>query len=79
MSVRRSLSFAEDEKDLVDYFDTNGKSDIAKEAMKFYKENKDNVLTDAMIKLLKMIGIGTHENHSQLQKTNINKINKLIK
>jgi hypothetical protein len=78
MSYRRGLSFADDEKELVDYFDNNGKSDIAKEAMRFYKENKDNVLTEAAIKLLKMIGIG-NQSPDNIQKPNLTKINKLIK
>lgn len=43
MSWRRSLSFAEDEKDLVNHFDSNGKSDFAKEAMKFFLRFKDKL------------------------------------
>lgn len=43
MSYRRGLSFASSEKHLVDYYDNNGKSDFAKEAMKFFIRFKDKV------------------------------------
>jgi hypothetical protein len=43
MSYRRSLSFAEYEEDLVNHYDNNGKSDFAKEAMKFYLRYKDRI------------------------------------
>jgi hypothetical protein len=43
MSFRRSLSFAEDEEDLVNHFDSNGKSDFAKEAMKFFLRFRDKL------------------------------------
>jgi hypothetical protein len=43
MSWRRSLSFAEDELELVNHFDNNGKSDFAKEAMKFFLRFKDKL------------------------------------
>ncbi len=57
MSYRRSISFSENEKDLRDYFDNNGKSDIVKAAMRFYRDNKDKVLTDSVLnELMKMIG-----------------------
>jgi hypothetical protein len=63
MSVRRSLSFADDEKELLKYFDENGKSDIAKEAMRYYKDNKEKPISDEMkleiIKILQNFGINT--------------------
>jgi hypothetical protein len=43
MSWRRSLSFSEDERELVNHFDNNGKSDFAKEAMKFFLKFKDKL------------------------------------
>jgi len=43
MSWRRSLSFAEDEEELVGHFDNNGKSDFAKEAMKFFLRFRDKL------------------------------------
>jgi hypothetical protein len=43
LSWRRSLSFSEDEKELVNHFDSNGKSDFAKEAMKFFLRFKDKL------------------------------------
>jgi hypothetical protein len=43
LSWRRSLSFAEDELELVNHFDNNGKSDFAKEAMKFFLRFKDKL------------------------------------
>lgn len=57
MSYRRALSFTENEKDLLDYFDQNGKSDIAKIALKYYMDNKDKVISDEMkVEILKLIG-----------------------
>lgn len=57
MSCRRSISFAENEIDLVKYFDDNGKSDIVKLAMRFYIKHKDNILSDAMkVEILKLVG-----------------------
>lgn len=66
MSFRRSLSFADDEEELLNYFDNNGKSDIAKEALKFYRENKDRVLTDSIINIIKALGfnIGNQNNNN---------------
>lgn len=43
MSWRRSLSFAEGEEHLLNEFDAKGKSDFAKEAMKFFIKFKDRV------------------------------------
>jgi hypothetical protein len=43
LSWRRSLSFAEDELELVNHFDSNGKSDFAKEAMKFFLRFRDRM------------------------------------
>lgn len=76
MSDKRTISFGKSEEELLQYFDTNGKSDIAKTAMKFYKENKDKVLTEAMVNLLKILGIG---GANQPQSMNLNSFNKLRK
>jgi hypothetical protein len=43
VSWRRSLSFATDEEDLKDDYDSNGGSKYAKECMKFFKNFKDKV------------------------------------
>lgn len=76
MSFRRSISFADYEEDLVKHYDKNGKSDFAKEAMKFYLRyrNKIAILPDS-INLFKLQEI------QHISKDNIieNKIKKLIK
>lgn len=69
MSFRRSISFADDEEELVNYFDNNGKSDIAKQAMKFYKENKDRVLTDSIIGIIKALGFNIFGQNTQINST----------
>jgi hypothetical protein len=81
MSYRRSISFADDEKELLEYFDENGKSDIAKEAMIFYRDNKDRVISPGVISLLKEIGIGaTQQTSERTQRPSIQeKINKVKK
>jgi hypothetical protein len=43
MSWRRSLSFADGEEHLLNEFDNNGKSDFAKEAIKFFIKFRDRV------------------------------------
>jgi hypothetical protein len=43
MSWRRSLSFADGEEHLLNEFDKNGKSDFAKEAIKFFIKFRDRV------------------------------------
>jgi hypothetical protein len=43
LSWRRSLSFSEDELELVNHFDNNGKSDFAKEAIKFFLRFRDKL------------------------------------
>jgi hypothetical protein len=57
MSYRRSISFDEDEKYLLEYFENNGKSKIVKIALKFYIENKDNVINEGTINILKLLGM----------------------
>ena len=88
LSYRRSLSFSEHEKDLVDYFDENGKSDIAKEALKNHmnkdSKNNDIVLSDefheALMKLFEKINICDWNNFNNQPKDEIkSKIAKLIK
>jgi hypothetical protein len=69
----RSLSFKENEKDLTDYFDNNGKSDIVKEAMKFYIKNKDKIIINGLGELIPLIG------NNQPTKQVSNSINKLIR
>jgi hypothetical protein len=84
MSYRRTVSFAKNEKDLLEYFDSNGKSDIVKDAIKFYKENKEKPLTDAMkLEILKLIEkIDVKPSNVTEHKTNEairHKLSKLIK
>jgi hypothetical protein len=43
MSYRRCISFTDDEKDLVNHFDNNGKSDFVKEAIKFFLRFRDKL------------------------------------
>lgn len=76
MSDKRTISFGKNEGELLQYFDDNGKSDIAKTAMQFYKENKDRVLTDAIVGILKTLGLG---GMNQPQSMNLNSFNKLRK
>lgn len=82
MSYRRAISFSENEKDLLKYFDNSGKSDIVKVALKYYRDNKDKIISDEMkIEILKLV--------NQLQQSTIqlpkktqeiqNKLQKLIK
>ena len=82
MSIRRSISFEEGESELLEYFDDNGKSKIAKEAMKFYKDNKDRVLTDSIINVLKLLGLNnvSNQNTENHQRQNLqDKFTKLKK
>jgi len=44
MSIRRGLSFADSEIDLVEDYDNNGGSKYAKQCMKFFKMFKDKVV-----------------------------------
>jgi hypothetical protein len=68
MSWRRSLSFSTDEEDLKNHFDTGGRSDFAKEAMKFFIKFRDKVF---------IVPDGMSFNHSpktaQIPKNNIKK------
>ena len=57
MSKKRSISFSENELDLMDYFDKNGKSNIAKTALRFHRDNKDNVINEGTVKLIQAINI----------------------
>jgi len=83
LSYRRSLSFSEHEKELVDYFDENGKSDVAKEALKGHmnKNNNNIVLTDAFheafTSLLKQLD--NYSFNGQPKDEMKNKMTKLIK
>lgn len=91
MSARRSLSFTEDENDLLKYFDDNGKSDIAKIALKFYIENKDkrdglndiDKLSDSIVNKLTLFmgknGIGKIENVIPVENKSVKKGFKLVK
>jgi hypothetical protein len=56
MSVRKSISFADDEDDLLQYFIDNGQSKIAKTALQFYKDNKDKIIPEYLVNLLTNIG-----------------------
>lgn len=72
MSYRRALSFGENEKDLVEYFDTNGKSDIGKLALKFYKENKDKIIVGSLKEFADMLK-NTHDNNIIKPQQNLQK------
>jgi hypothetical protein len=48
MSYRRSISFSEHEVELLNFFDSNGKSDIAKEGIKKLMKNTSE-LPDALM------------------------------
>jgi hypothetical protein len=66
MSWRRSLSFAEGEEHLLNEFDSKGKSDFAKEAIKFFIKFKDRVF---------IVSDGLSINHN----SKINQINTISK
>lgn len=72
MSYRRSLSFAKHEVDILEFFDANGKSDIAKESMKFYMRYRDKItiLPD---------GFGFIKRQENIKTNDKNKINKMLK
>jgi hypothetical protein len=53
--MRRSISFNKNEKDLLDYFDSNGKSDIVKEALKFFIKNKDKIIINNLKEIIPLI------------------------
>lgn len=55
MSFRRSLSFKETEEELVKYYDENGQSEIAKAAMRFYKEHKNKIFIDNIKDIIHLI------------------------
>ncbi len=59
MSFRRSISFNDNESDLLEYFESHGKSKIVKLALKFYIENKDNVINEGTLNLLKILNLST--------------------
>jgi hypothetical protein len=74
MSVRKSISFADDEIELLDYFETNGQSKIAKTALQFYKENKDKIFINSIGELVGLLGKqpNTQQNYNK-------PVNKLIR
>jgi hypothetical protein len=74
MSYRRSLSFSEQEKELLQYFDTNGKSDIAKIALEFYRKYKDKVIPDGFIEMLRLIKTSETPKNTQDFKSNLQKL-----
>jgi hypothetical protein len=43
--------------ELLNFFDENGRSDIAKEAMKFYRDNKDKVITPGVIEFIRSLNL----------------------
>lgn len=75
MSYRRSLSFAEDEQELLEYFDTHGKSDIAKTALEFYRKYQDKVIPEGFIEMLKLLKTESNRTIPDAQ----SKLSKLIK
>jgi hypothetical protein len=77
MSARRSISFNEDEKDLLDYFENNGKSKIVKTALQFYMDNKDNVINEATLNILKILNSKQIQNTpNTLSNNNLSKLKK---
>lgn len=76
MSERRSISFNDNEKDLLDYFEHNGKSKIVKIALQFYIDNKNNVLNDATINILKLLNISKLNQYTMQTSNNISKLKK---
>jgi hypothetical protein len=76
MSKRYSISFSKGEQDLLDFFEKNGKSKIAKVALKFYIDNKDKVINEATINLLKAISMNNNTSKQELSPTN-NKLSTL--
>ena len=82
MSYRRSLSFSEQEKELLNQFDSHGKSDFAKEAMKYYIRYKSKPIPDEVkFEILKLFSSSNIKLHEEEKKTNIEKVKlaKLIK
>jgi hypothetical protein len=79
MSYRRSLSFSEQEQELLSYFDTHGKSDIVKTALDFYKRNKDKVIPDGFIEMLKLLKSETPITNTRNTTDIQSKLNKLVK
>jgi len=73
MSERRSISFDEEERELLNYFDSNGRSKIAKTAMSFYKEHKGKIFIDSIKDIIQILNV------SQKPQINDQKIQKLIK
>lgn len=83
MSYRRPLSFRNDEKYLLDEFDSNGGSKFAKEAMRYYIKYRNKVLPDEIkVEILKLINgnVGIISNQPiQIQNYDKVKIGKLLK
>jgi hypothetical protein len=48
MSEQRSISFGANEKSLMKFFDTGGKSALAKTALEYYRQNLGLILTEPM-------------------------------
>ena len=79
MSYRRSLSFSEQEQELLTYFDSNGKSDIAKVALDFYQKYKDKVIPDGFMEMLKLLKSETSMTNTQNKIDIQSKFAKLVK
>lgn len=80
MSQRYSISFSSNESELEKFFIKNGKSKIAKTALKFYIENKDKVINEATINLLKALSINNQNTNNHISTNNpSNNINKFKK
>jgi hypothetical protein len=75
MSERRSISFNKNESELLKFYDTNGKSDIVKVALKFYIENKENVINEATLNILKILNF-TKPIQNTIPNNNISKLKK---
>lgn len=75
MSIRRSISFKETEDTLLNYYDKNGKSDIAKDALKFYIKNKDKIIINNLGELAPLLNNNTNNTQKEIPK----KVNNLIR
>jgi hypothetical protein len=79
MSERRSISFNDNESDLLEYFENNGKSKIVKLALQFYIDNKDNVINECTLNLLKILNLSKPVQNPVNQNISSNNISKLKK
>ena len=82
MSYRRHISFTDSEKDLVDFYDQNGKAKVAKKALEFYIENKDKLIIGSLSDVLQLVSntsISKQTPPEPYSYISQNKLQKLIK